>query len=52
MEHKKGFIKGALTGALLTLLVVSLAACGLQHINEGIISSEYRDEVILFEKTD
>lgn len=40
MEHKKGFIKGALTGALLTLLVVSLAACGLQHINEGIISSD------------
>ena len=40
MEHKKGFIKGALTGALLTLLVVSLAACGLQHIDEGIISSD------------
>ena len=39
MEHKKGFIKGALTGALLTLLVVSLAACGLKNINEGIISS-------------
>ncbi len=40
MEHKKGFIKGALAGALLTLLVVSLAACGLQHIDEGIISSD------------
>lgn len=40
MEHKKGFIKGALTGALLTLLVVSLAACGLQHIDGGIISSD------------
>lgn len=40
MEHKKGFLKGALTGALLTLLVVSLAACGLQHIDEGIVSSD------------
>lgn len=40
MEHKKGFLKGALAGALLTLLVVSLAACGLQHIDEGIVSSD------------
>lgn len=40
MEHKKGFIKGALTGALLTLLIVSLAACGLQRIDDGIVSSD------------
>ena len=50
MEHKKGFIKGALTGALLTLLVVSLAACGLQHINEGIISSDTETKLSYFKK--
>lgn len=50
MEHKKGFIKGALTGALLTLLVVSLAACGLQHINEGIISSDTETKLSYLEK--
>ena len=50
MEHKKGFIKGALTGALLTLLVVSLAACGLQHINEGIISSDTETKLSYLKK--
>lgn len=50
MEHKKGFIKGALTGALLTLLVVSLAACGLQHINEGIISSDTKTKLSYLKK--
>lgn len=50
MEHKKGFIKGALTGALLTLLVVSLATCGLQHINEGIISSDTETKLSYLKK--
>lgn len=50
MENKKGFIKGALTGALLTLLVVSLAACGLQHINEGIISSDTETKLSYLKK--
>lgn len=50
MEHKKGFIKGALTGALLTLLVVSLAACGLQHINEGIISYDTETKLSYLKK--
>lgn len=50
MEHKKGFIKGALTGALLTLLVVSLAVCGLQHINEGIISSDTETKLSYLKK--
>jgi Peptidase family S41 len=50
VEHKKGFIKGALTGALLTLLVVSLAACGLQHINEGIISSDTETKLSYLKK--
>lgn len=50
MEHKKGFIKGALAGALLTLLVVSLAACGLQHINEGIISSDTETKLSYLKK--
>lgn len=50
MEHKKGFVKGALTGALLTLLVVSLAACGLQHINEGIISSDTETKLSYLKK--
>ena len=50
MEHKKGFIKGALTGALLTLLVVSLAACGLQHINEGIVSSDTETKLSYLKK--
>ena len=50
MEHKKGFIKGALTGALLTLLFVSLAACGLQHINEGIISSDTETKLSYLKK--
>ena len=50
MEHKNGFIKGALTGALLTLLVVSLAACGLQHINEGIISSDTETKLSYLKK--
>ena len=50
MEHKKGFIKGALMGALLTLLVVSLAACGLQHINEGIISSDTETKLSYLKK--
>ena len=50
MGHKKGFIKGALTGALLTLLVVSLAACGLQHINEGIISSDTETKLSYLKK--
>lgn len=50
MEHKKGFIKGALTGALLTLLVVSPAACGLQHINEGIISSDTETKLSYLKK--
>lgn len=50
MEHKKGFIKGALTGALLTLLVVSLVACGLQHINEGIISSDTETKLSYLKK--
>lgn len=50
MEHKKGLIKGALTGALLTLLVVSLAACGLQHINEGIISSDTETKLSYLKK--
>lgn len=50
MEHKKGFIKGALTGALLTLLVVSLAACGLQHIDEGIISSDTETKLSYLKK--
>lgn len=50
MEHKKGFIKGARTGALLTLLVVSLAACGLQHINEGIISSDTETKLSYLKK--
>lgn len=50
MEHKKGFIKGALTGALLTLLVVSFAACGLQHINEGIISSDTETKLSYLKK--
>lgn len=50
MEHKKGFIKGALTGALLTLLVVSLADCGLQHINEGIISSDTETKLSYLKK--
>lgn len=50
MEHKKGFIKGALTGALLTLLVMSLAACGLQHINEGIISSDTETKLSYLKK--
>lgn len=50
MEHKKGFIKGALTGAFLTLLVVSLAACGLQHINEGIISSDTETKLSYLKK--
>lgn len=50
MEHKKGFIKGALTGALLTLLVVSLAACGLQHINEGIILSDTETKLSYLKK--
>lgn len=50
MEHKKGFIKGALTGALLTLLVVGLAACGLQHINEGIISSDTETKLSYLKK--
>lgn len=50
MEHKKGFIKGALTGALLTLLVVSLAACGLQYINEGIISSDTETKLSYLKK--
>lgn len=50
MEHKKGFIKGALTGALLTLLVVSLAGCGLQHINEGIISSDTETKLSYLKK--
>lgn len=50
MEHKKGFIKGALTGALLTLLVLSLAACGLQHINEGIISSDTETKLSYLKK--
>lgn len=50
MEHKKGFIKGALAGALLTLLVVSLAACGLQHINEGIISSDTETKLTYLKK--
>ena len=50
MEHKKGFIKGALTGALLTLLVVSLAACGLQHMNEGIISSDTETKLSYLKK--
>lgn len=50
MEHKKGFIKGALTGALLTLLVVSIAACGLQHINEGIISSDTETKLSYLKK--
>lgn len=40
MEHKKGFIKGALTGALLTLLIVSLAACGFKNIDSGIVSAD------------
>lgn len=44
------FIKGALTGALLTLLVVSLAACGLQHINEGIISSDTETKLSYLKK--
>lgn len=50
MENKKGFIKGALAGALLTLLVVSLAACGLQHINEGIISSDTETKLSYLKK--
>lgn len=50
MEHKKGFIKGALAGALLTLLVVSLAACGLQHIDEGIISSDTETKLSYLKK--
>lgn len=50
MEHKKGFIKGALTGALLTLLVVGLAACGLQHINEGIVSSDTETKLSYLKK--
>ena len=50
MEHKKGFIKGALTGALLTLLVMSLAACGLQHIDEGIISSDTETKLSYLKK--
>jgi len=50
VEHKKGFIKGALAGALLTLLVVSLAACGLQHINEGIISSDTETKLSYLKK--
>lgn len=50
MEHKKGFIKGALAGALLTLLVVSLAACGLQHIDEGIISSDAETKLSYLKK--
>lgn len=50
MEHKKGFIKGALAGALLTSLVVSLAACGLQHINEGIISSDTETKLSYLKK--
>lgn len=50
MEHKKGFIKGVLAGALLTLLVVSLAACGLQHINEGIISSDTETKLSYLKK--
>lgn len=50
MEHKKGFIKGALTGALLTLLVVSLAACGLQHIDEGIVSSDTETKLSYLKK--
>lgn len=50
MEHKKGFIKGALAGALLTLLVMSLAACGLQHIDEGIISSDTETKLSYLKK--
>lgn len=50
MEHKKGFIKGALTGALLTLLVVGLAACGLQHINKGIVSSDTETKLSYLKK--
>ena len=50
MEHKKGFIKGALAGALLTLLVVGLAACGLQHINEGIVSSDTETKLSYLKK--
>ena len=37
-------------GALLTLLVVSLAACGLQHINEGIISSDTETKLSYLKK--
>lgn len=38
MKNKKGFLQGALVGALVTLLVLSLASCGLLLGNKDVIS--------------
>lgn len=40
MKNKKGFLQGALVGALVTLLILSLASCGLLLGNRDVISKK------------
>ncbi|MDO5589648.1 MAG: S41 family peptidase [Lachnospiraceae bacterium] len=50
MEHKKEFIKGTLTGVLLTLLIVSLVSGGFHRINTDIISADTQTKLTQLKK--
>lgn len=45
MKNKKGFLQGALVGALVTLLVLSLASCGLLLGNKDVISKKTEKKI-------
>ena len=40
MKKKKGFIQGALVGALVVFSVMGLVSCGIVGANRNIVSSE------------